>query len=400
MAGTDKIVPADLQSRFRLGYRPALDGLRGISILVVMCLHGGMFWLFQGGFLGVDIFFVLSGFLITSLLLEEWTQTGTINFRNFYIRRGLRLLPPLLLVIAICLLVVTFFPPAQGSAEAAKSILVALYLSDWMPARVFPPLFHTWSLSIEEQFYLVWPLLLFFLLRLRISSRFVVWGLFAGVLMLNVNRAVLWYHHTEANLVRVYVSLDTRSDTLLIGCIAGILVSGALIRPSKLTSTVLRIMTVASALAVTVLIFAISATFPPMYYGGFSAIGFMVATIIIGLFYAPLNFANTILEFPLLRWFGRLSYGLYLWHYPVYLFYDSLFGPFPIRSYTLRICSTFVVKFLLAVAVSSLSFYFVEQPALRLKKRFSAVRAGKYSESAVEHRMEPAREQAEVLPQT
>jgi hypothetical protein len=88
-------VATDLQSRFRLGYRPALDGLRGISILAVMVYHGHVFWLVRGGFLGVDIFFVLSGFLITSLLLEEWTQMRTISVKNFYMRRALRLLPAL-----------------------------------------------------------------------------------------------------------------------------------------------------------------------------------------------------------------------------------------------------------------------------------------------------------------
>src|SRR5256885_6194344 len=102
---------------FKLGYRPALDGLRGVSILAVMFVHGGLFWIGQGGFLGVDIFFVLSGFLITSLLLEEWTQNGRVGFRNFYIRRGVRLVPPLLLLITLCLVPGIGFPPARSPAD-------------------------------------------------------------------------------------------------------------------------------------------------------------------------------------------------------------------------------------------------------------------------------------------
>src|SRR5947207_12189076 len=145
-------------ANFKLGYRPALDGLRGVSILAVMFVHGGLFWMGQGGFLGVDIFFVLSGFLITSLLLEEWTQNGSVSFRNFYARRGLRLLPPLLLLIALCLIQVTVFPPPEGTAQAAKAVLVALcYLTNWMPNAVYPPLIRTWPLASDEHCYIIWP---------------------------------------------------------------------------------------------------------------------------------------------------------------------------------------------------------------------------------------------------
>ncbi len=356
---------------FHLGYLPALDGLRGISVLSVMLVHGGLFFLGQGGFLGVDIFFTLSGFLITALLVEEWQQSKTISFKNFYARRALRLLPALFLVIISCLAVIIISPPAIGILPAARSVLVALfYLANWLP--VYPPLFHTWSLGIEEQFYIVWPLVLFVLLRLRFSYRFIIFFLIAGVVLLNVNRAILWYHHTDANLLRVYVSLDTRSDTLLIGCIAGILVSRGLIQPDGRALPLIRGLTVVSVVVMALMILAIPSVSPVLYYGGFSAVGVMVAVIITSLFYAPVTFLKWMFELPLLRWFGRLSYGLYLWHLPIYSLYSHVAPRFTFKSYTLRIMLPFMIEFLLSVGVASLSFYLIERRVLRLKSRFKS----------------------------
>jgi peptidoglycan/LPS O-acetylase OafA/YrhL len=385
---------SDLEVRFKLGYRPALDGLRGISILAVMFVHGGLFWMGQGGFLGVDIFFVLSGFLITSLLMEEWTQTGTLSFKNFYVRRGLRLLPPLVLLVALCLLIVMFFPPEQGSLAAAKSILVALfYLSNWMPGGVYPPLFHTWSLGIEEQFYIVWPLLLFVFLWLKAGSRTVVLFLVGVILVVAVNRARLWQNLSGLEQNMVYTRLDARADALLVGCILGILVSRNLIPNKKWLFSGIKVLTVVSATGLSFLLFSIPSNSGFLYFGGFTAVALMVAIIIANLFTAPLRISSLILEFPLLRWFGRLSYGLYLWHLPVYALYHNWVPPFPIRSYTLRIVLPFMIQFLLAVGVATLSFYFVERPALKLKRRFSTVR-GKGADPTVTPRIVAAREEA------
>jgi peptidoglycan/LPS O-acetylase OafA/YrhL len=359
----------DLHSSFRLGYRPALDGVRGISILAVMWLHGSQLWVGRGGFLGVDIFFVLSGFLITTLLIQEWEQNASISFRTFYIRRGLRLMPPLFVLIAVCLVVAAIYPAPDGFVAKSKLILVALfYLTNWLP--VYPVLGHTWSLGIEEQFYIVWPFLLFLLLRSRLNRHAVVLIMLGGVAVIAGHRAVLWYH--GANGMRLYIGLDTRADSLLIGGIIGALISWDLIPRERWLLRALRVFTVLSIFAIAYLMITLSFLSWFLFVGGHTLFAVMVAGVIINLFYAPLNLITNVLEFSALRWFGRLSYGLYLWHLPVYLAYDFLFPTFPVRSYKLSIFVPFGIKFTLAVLVATVSFYVIERPALRLKKRFRA----------------------------
>ncbi|HEX8161038.1 MAG TPA: acyltransferase [Pyrinomonadaceae bacterium] len=358
---------------FRLGYRPALDGVRGVSILAVMYFHGGGSWIGRGGFLGVDIFFTLSGFLITTLLVEEWEQAGTISLANFYARRALRLLPALLAVIAACLAAVALFPPAEGAAAAGREILVALYLSDWL--KVYPPLFHTWSLSIEEQFYMAWPLLLFGMLWLRLSRPVMIALVAAGVAAIALHRAALWHGLAGTERYAVYTRLDARADSLLVGCIAGLLLSSGL-SIKALPPRPLRVLAVVSAACVALLMLLIPSDWPALYYGGFTAVAAMVGLVILHLFTAPIRLFSALFELSPLRWFGRISYGLYLWHLPVYTLYNNYAPPPRVGSYTLGIMIPLAIKFLLSVGVGVLSFRVVERPALRLKKRFASVRSG------------------------
>jgi peptidoglycan/LPS O-acetylase OafA/YrhL len=199
---------------FSLGYRPALDGLRAVAVLAVLTYHVG--WI-PGGFLGVDVFFMLSGFLITTLLCEEHARTGTISIRRFYVRRARRLLPALVLFLLICggILFVTrpsaFWPTLGGNLLGVLSYGANWLIIYWRGLGVFG---HTWSLAIEEQFYLAWPLLLLGLLR-GARPRLIVAGLVtaaAGSLAWRLALAL-----DGASFARLYAATDTHADGLLVG---------------------------------------------------------------------------------------------------------------------------------------------------------------------------------------
>ena len=173
-----ELVTRETAAPFRLGYRPALDGMRGIAILAVLAVHTHHIFgssILRGGNVGVDIFFVLSGFLITALLLEEWQSKGAISLKGFYWRRVLRLVPALLILLVSLYFFADIFLPIGEAGATTRSIPVAfLYASDFGLAFFqlrLGALQHTWSLAIEEHFYLVWPLFLVAALKLGASRR-------------------------------------------------------------------------------------------------------------------------------------------------------------------------------------------------------------------------------------
>lgn len=215
---------------FELGYRRGLDGLRGVSILAVVADHARLLPA-RAGFLGVDVFFVLSGFLITSLLLEEWQQARRISLKKFYLRRTLRLLPALFAaLVLIDAYTWIFVSPAYGAMSARDALTALFYSSNWVHIMDVqrPGIFaHTWSLSIEEQFYLIWPLALIWLLR-RTSSRLsLLRWIVLGIFLSEMTRIALTATYTE--WLRMYCGTDTRADALLIGCAISVVLSSGLL---------------------------------------------------------------------------------------------------------------------------------------------------------------------------
>ena len=372
-------------SRFRLGHRPALDGVRGVSILVVLFEHGYLFLYGRGGFLGVDIFFVLSGLLITALLAQEWQEKNSISFKKFYTRRALRLLPALFALVIFTTIQILLFPPEVGRLPVFKHLLgVLFYVENWVGG--YTVIGHTWSLSIEEQFYIVWPLVLFLLLKLGLSPRKILLMLFAAISLVVVHRARLFYQRygvisTPYDLrfhfdFRLYTGTDTRCDSLLVGCVAGILISWRMIPNSATLLKSLRVIAFISCLLLGLAIIFVPIYWSYLYYGGFTLIAIAIASILVFLMLSPGALISRVLQWPLLTWFGRLSYSLYLWHVTVYSFYMVHFGPLPIKSYTLRIFIPLAIKFAASVVVASASYYLLEKRFLRMKQRFSSVTPG------------------------
>lgn len=349
---------------FELGYSPALDGLRGLSILAVLAFNGHLSP-FKGGFIGVDIFFVLSGFLITSLLAQEYRQTSGINVRNFYYRRALRLLPALLALAAFCASYAALFQSREKAAITWKGILYTLfYVANWTQidslSASIGALSHAWSLSVEEQFYIIWPLLLIALLKLR-KTRII-----AVLLILIVASvawsAFLWQH--QPNYLRMYFGSDTRANELLIGCVAALLASWGSIPTTKFARVAFRFLSVASVAGILYSIFAARYYSAFVYNGGFALISLGVAAIIIDVvvFSSPLGRA---LAFPPLVWIGKISYGLYLWHFPIfYALRQSLAGRVnPFVYGVLCVAAVFIT--------ATISHYFLERPFLKLRRRYS-----------------------------
>lgn len=345
----------------RLGYRPALDGARGIAILVVMAHHAYLPFA-KGGQTGVDIFFVLSGFLITSLLLEEWNLKATISLKRFYFRRALRLLPALLAFLVVVEGYSLFRLHGDYFWKVQKAVLAVLfYSSNWM--RVFNldsmgPLAHTWSLSVEEQFYLLWPpVLLFFLARIR--KKQIVMFLTFAVMTVALHRYLLW--SKEGSWERIYNGTDTHLDGLLIGCIAAFLFAAGSLRNKHLQQSIKYL----CLPAIVFLALVIDKPLPKqvMCTYGWTAIQIAIVVLLLRPLMSDRGLLRGALEFRPLVWVGRISYGLYLWHLPIF----SQLGSLKVQT-SIRI----IVMFMAAIAVTSLSYYLLERPFLRFKSRLRA----------------------------
>jgi peptidoglycan/LPS O-acetylase OafA/YrhL len=343
----------------RLGYRPALDGVRGIAIAIVVAFHA--FGWPAAGTLGVDLFFVLSGFLITTLLLEEHARSSRINIRAFYLRRARRLLPALFVMLAPFLLLAIGATMLRGSLPS--KLLLGLgaaltYTSNLVvaadPSAVPAALIHLWSLAAEEQFYIVWPLLLLMLIRrggVRLVGRALAILLAAAV----VYRLQLLFR--GASIGRVYYGPDTHADSLLVGCIFGLcFVRGRL--PRFIFSERARKASIAlslfAVLAAAVLLgrvpsrLAYETQLVPTVFAAAAGV-FIVCAALGG---SPV--ARSLSARPLV-FLGRISYSVYLWHLPLLVAFAGVDREFGLRT---------VAAVVATVLVATGSRYLIELPFL------------------------------------
>ena len=317
--GVSKVKAAAPSLEPRLGWRPGLDGLRGVAILLVMYLHFESEPLLPGGFLGVNMFFVLSGFLITTLLLEEWRDTGRISLRRFYARRALRLLPVAFTFFAVYLLVVVAFGHTAfidlRITEAAIPLLAAvLYVFNWVAYAGLsgPTNGHLWSLAVEEQFYVVWPGILLLLLSLGVGRRRLL-ALTLGVALACAALPLL----LGGGWARYYFGSDFQAHGPLLGAGVAMLFHWAVIRPDRIRS---RAYSAAAALAALVLAFLVTrghgGTTGMLHYG-IQLGSLSSAVILVWALFAERGVAWWAITHPVLRYVGRRSYALYLWHKPI-----------------------------------------------------------------------------------
>ena len=345
-----------------------LDGLRAIAVMLVICYHMG-FHLDQGGFIGVDVFFVLSGFLITSILLREVDKRGAVGFKNFYARRALRLFPVLAVLLAVCVVASLVASHQVWAAPTLSGLpFVIGYVSNW--ALVFSSnphalglLGHTWSLAVEEQFYLIWPLIFVALVARIANRRAIAYVLLVLAALESVYRFAMLTHGVIG--YRAGESLDLRSDGLLVGCALAFLLATRVPRPSTVRTRRLWLGLAITAFAMLALV-VLSV---PEVAGARGAIGLTVAVgatavILWHLVTSEPSLLHKGLATRPMVWVGRRSYGLYLWHLPIIILVASTaLAKLPHLS-LIELASFFVF--------AGLSYRFIEQPFLRRKARFTA----------------------------
>jgi peptidoglycan/LPS O-acetylase OafA/YrhL len=342
-------------AEFRLGYRPALDGVRAIAIVMVMWHHTIAVMLRRvdlplGGFLGVDLFFVLSGFLITSLLIERRTPDGGIGYANFYKRRAQRLLPALFALLAVNVVVMQRL--GHNMKLEAKSVAFAVtYLTNWshvFNVKLAPDLPHLWSLAIEEQFYFVWPVVVALLLARRPRTMLIVLGV--GIVGVMAWRVVLTHHYGNPYPI-VYQRTDTRADGLLLGALLAAAMHVGWRPPARA-----RMIAGVGGLAVLGWLFATVDVKPMfLYRGGFTLVALAGGGIVLAALDGPGPLHRVLSWGPAVK-LGRISYSLYLWHVLVFILTAAVLS----GSNWVRVPIAWVG----AVAVAWLSHKFIEQPFL------------------------------------
>jgi peptidoglycan/LPS O-acetylase OafA/YrhL len=363
---------ADSSSRWQSAtdrHVAALDGIRAVAVMAVLLFHAGVGW-FGGGMLGVDMFFALSGFLITSLLVAEHRRSGTLRLGRFYERRARRLLPALFLMLLMVAAYANWFaePDVLGSIRS-DAVSTLFYFSNWH--FVFSdqgyfvhfgppsPLLHTWSLAVEEQFYLIWPLVSLLVLRRRgrrALAAVAAVGAGASVAL----TAVLFA--AGAGSARLYYGSDTRAQAVLVGACLGALgpVSTWLGRRPGWSdgATGRRAIAVSGLVGAAVCLWAIHAVSGDswvLYHGGFAVMALATGAVIVAVVAQPRSLLAKGLSWGAVAYIGRISYGLYLYHWPVFLVVDNAHtGLLGWRLLALR--------FAVTGAIAVCSYHLIEQP--------------------------------------
>ena len=355
-------------------YLPSIDSLRAIAVIAVIIYHIDANYL-PGGFLGVDLFFVLSGYLISSLILKEYKSTGTVNLYNFYVRRARRLLPAVYFMITVVLIIITLFNGVLLKKSYLDALFGYIYSSNWW--YIFhkldyfdsfgsqSPFKHLWSLAIEEQFYMFFPLIFLIFNRKSKSNNgnsklnknfiyvvlsLILVSLIAHILLFDIN-----------NINRIYFGTDTRAFSLLVGVVGAILYPMDRLseRTTKKDNMIYSIVSLVSILVLIGIMINTSEYNTWLYRGGFLLVA-IIGLIIIISSGRQYTFMSKLLSFKPFVFIGKISYSLYLWHFPILVVTTpvSEIGNPNLFYVTLRI----VLIFLVATG----SYMFVETPIRKL----------------------------------
>lgn len=347
-------------------YMPGIDGLRALAVLAVIIYHLNYNWA-PGGLLGVGIFFVLSGYLITDLLIAQWSRHGRLDMKDFWLRRARRLLPALLLLMVVVVMSVALFVPEQMGRLRGDVWAAVFYVSNWW--LVFSevsyfekfgppsPLGHLWSLAVEEQFYLIWPLLVALGLSV-VKRRGPLVMLTLGLAALSAILMVVLYVPGE-DPSRIYYGTDTRVFALLIGAAL------AMMWPSrKLTTNIsgkARLtLDVVGAASLAILLLSIWKTnqYDDFLYQGGLVLLSIVSALLVAVLAHPASALAKVMGCKPLKWLGVRSYGIYLWHYPVIV----LTSPTGMEDGGVIAVVRAALQLVACIVLAALSWKYVEEP--------------------------------------
>ena len=348
-------------------YMPGLDGLRAISVLAVIAYHLNLSWA-PGGFLGVGVFFVLSGYLITDQLIAQWQDTQRLDLKNFWMRRLRRLMPGLFLMLGIVSLYLFLFDRSMLISLKGDLLSAVLYFNNWWlifhQVSYFEsfgppsPIGHLWSLAIEEQFYLLWPLILALLLRFTSQRSKLVLFTIIGAAASVVAMALIYDAGTDPS--RVYYGSDTRAFALLIGAVL------AMVWPSRRlpkqlprkSRFILDLVGAAGLFGIILIIWRTNEYNASLYLGGLALFSILTAVVTAVLAH-PATLSGQILGCKPLRWIGVRSYSLYLWHFPVII----LTSP-AVDTGGLNV-GRMVIQLTITLILAAFSYKYVEEPIRR-----------------------------------
>ena len=352
-----------------LTYISGLDGIRAISVIAVIFYHANFSWAL-GGYLGVESFFVISGYLITSLLINEWNKSGGINLLKFWLKRARRLLPALWLLIVTLAITIPVLA-RDGISNFLKDIPPALfYYTNW--AYIFrntsyfetfgrPPLLkHLWSLAIEEQFYLFWPIILFLLLKVfgNRKRKNLLYPILVLVVISALWMSSLFTLTNDAS--RVYFGTDTRAAGLLIGaCLATLWQPWKESHQKPRKKWLIDILGWGFLFLIIYFFVTLNEFHPLLYHGGITIFSLASA----GLIFAATHSETTLsrfLEIPIMRWLGTRSYGIYLWHFPVFMMSRS--G----SDVNLPVIPLFAIQLSLTLLIAEASYRWIELPIRKI----------------------------------
>ena len=371
-ADAERPTPAPRSRAFRLGNRPPLTGIRALALATVLIYHSN-FKTLPGTWVALQIFFVLSGFLITAMLASEGKRNGRISLGGFYARRGVRLVPPLLLVIALLAIYASVVHVADAAHRVWGDSLAALfYFADYRQAFGHAPFFgylaQTWSLSVEEQFYILWSLLMVFAVvtkRHKLAYVFAATGLVAST----VDRTWIVLHahpFTAGTFMRTYYAFDPRADALFFGCLLGLLAAdGWLLQWGRWAKRTITVLAAASALFLCWILQFTHLFDRDVVLWWIPATTVASGVLIVYFVVCPTSLGSKFAGLGVLVFIGDLSYTVYLLHFPVYLatMPSELHWSFwPAQALRLTII----------FGIATLSWYLMERPLMRWRAKSAA----------------------------